>query len=386
MENDSSFNNSTLVSEESQNTIVNVSSDLSDVTLNIQVDSLTDICNSWKQTISLIDLSSFDIKSIYSPLNDCDIATQYIPSLNNAINKVSSLALSICDIIQDVVDHQLAIDSETNSNDTGNNNNDSINQNTTTSNNNNNNNNYVPMPSTSIDNSNVNLTINSNLINNINKLDYISFSALMTTLAELSKSGISLNTYFNNNSYADILKETLINTNNISSDIRSIISEMDPNILQITLKSLFFDNNIITDVSKSVVYNYLESIASSKNTSVLSLLNSDYVVTFFNDIRDLSSCLNQVVGSNNINDNLLNIYDGNQIQNTSSNSISMIRSAIDILAKKNNINTEELLSNPSNRNYLTNEFSNMAKSISFINTLGSMDMNTFLEIMKGVLD
>lgn len=384
MENDSSFNNSTLVSEESQNTIVNVSSDLSDVTLNIQVDSLTDICNSWKQTISLIDLSSFDIKSIYSPLNDCDIATQYIPSLNNAINKVSSLALSICDIIQDVVDHQLAIDSETNSNDTGNNNNDSINQNTTTSNNNNNN--YVPMPSTSIDNSNVNLTINSNLINNINKLDYISFSALMTTLAELSKSGISLNTYFNNNSYADILKETLINTNNISSDIRSIISEMDPNILQITLKSLFFDNNIITDVSKSVVYNYLESIASSKNTSVLSLLNSDYVVTFFNDIRDLSSCLNQVVGSNNINDNLLNIYDGNQIQNTSSNSISMIRSAIDILAKKNNINTEELLSNPSNRNYLTNEFSNMAKSISFINTLGSMDMNTFLEIMKGVLD
>lgn len=385
MENDSSFNNSTLVSEESQNTIVNVSSDLSDVTLNIQVDSLTDICNSWKQTISLIDLSSFDIKSIYSPLNDCDIATQYIPSLNNAINKVSSLALSICDIIQDVVDHQLAIDSETNSNDTGNNNNDSINQNTTTSNNNNNNN-YVPMPSTSIDNSNVNLTINSNLINNINKLDYISFSALMTTLAELSKSGISLNTYFNNNSYADILKETLINTNNISSDIRSIISEMDPNILQITLKSLFFDNNIITDVSKSVVYNYLESIASSKNTSVLSLLNSDYVVTFFNDIRDLSSCLNQVVGSNNINDNLLNIYDGNQIQNTSSNSISMIRSAIDILAKKNNINTEELLSNPSNRNYLTNEFSNMAKSISFINTLGSMDMNTFLEIMKGVLD
>lgn len=386
MENDSSFNNSTLVSEESQNTIVNVSSDLSDVTLNIQVDSLTDICNSWKQTISLIDLSSFDIKSIYSPLNDCDIATQYIPSLNNAINKVSSLALSICDIIQDVVDHQLAIDSETNSNDTGNNNNDSINQNTTTSNNNNNNNNYVPMPSTSIDNSNVNLTINSDLINNINKLDYISFSALMTTLAELSKSGISLNTYFNNNSYADILKETLINTNNISSDIRSIISEMDPNILQITLKSLFFDNNIITDVSKSVVYNYLESIASSKNTSVLSLLNSDYVVTFFNDIRDLSSCLNQVVGSNNINDNLLNIYDGNQIQNTSSNSISMIRSAIDILAKKNNINTEELLSNPSNRNYLTNEFSNMAKSISFINTLGSMDMNTFLEIMKGVLD
>lgn len=384
MENDSSFKNSTLVSEESQNTIVNVSSDLSDVTLNIQVDSLTDICNSWKQTISLIDLSSFDIKSIYSPLNDCDIATQYIPSLNNAINKVSSLALSICDIIQDVVDHQLAIDSETNSNDTGNNSNNSINQNTTTSNNNNNN--YVTTPSTSIDNSNVNLTINSDLINNINKLDYISFSALMTTLAELSKSGISLNTYFNNNSYADILKETLINTNNISSDIRSIISEMDPNILQITLKYLFFDNNIVTDVSKSVVYNYLESIASSKNTSVLSLLNSDYVVTFFNDIRDLSSCLNQVVGSNNINDNLLNIYDGNQIQNTSSNSISMIRSAIDILAKKNNINTEELLSNPSNRNYLTNEFSNMAKSISFINTLGSMDMNTFLEIMKGVLD
>lgn len=373
----SSGNNTTLLELFNSNSLDGV---LSDVTIDIQIDSLNDICASWNQRIFGIDLDSVKVSEIFSPLLECGVAVSYIPSLESALKQATSLVNSVNNIIKTAGDDQVAVD-DNSYNFTGtisSSGNFSYKGNSYSASSSSN-------PSTSVDNSNLNLEINTDMIQAINHLDFESYISFMRSLSSIVTTEESLTTYFSNSAYADILKEKLMNISSLSDNIKTIISDMDPKTLQVTLYSLITDSTVVTDISKSIMYNYLESLAKSSNLSMNELLKDrSSLVSIFTDMGSVSSVLNNSIINKTVASDLLNIYDGNSLQNTSNNTVLMVRELVEEIAKKKNITVESLLTESANSNYLNESITEAGKAYQYVSNVGYTDLNTASSILTNI--
>lgn len=373
----SSGNNTTLLELFNSNSLDGV---LSDVTIDIQIDSLNDICASWNQRIFGIDLDSVKVSEIFSPLLECGVAVSYIPSLESALKQATSLVNSVNNIIKTAGDDQVAVD-DNSYNFTGtisSSGNFSYKGNSYSASSSSN-------PSTSVDNSNLNLEINTDMIQAINHLDFESYISFMRSLSSIVTTEESLTTYFSNSAYADILKEKLMNISSLPDNIKTIISDMDPKTLQVTLYSLITDSTVVTDISKSIMYNYLESLAKSSNLSMNELLKDrSSLVSIFTDMGSVSSVLNNSIINKTVASDLLNIYDGNSLQNTSNNTVLMVRELVEEIAEKKNITVESLLTESANSNYLNESITEAGKAYQYVSNVGYTDLNTASSILTNI--
>ena len=373
----SSGNNTTLLELSNSNSLDGV---LSDVTIDIQIDSLNDICASWNQRIFGIDLDSVKVSEIFSPLLECGVAVSYIPSLESALKQATSLVNSVNNIIKTAGDDQVAVD-DNSYNFTGtisSSGNFSYKGNSYSASSSSN-------PSTSVDNSNLNLEINTDMIQAINHLDFESYISFMRSLSSIVTTEESLTTYFSNSAYADILKEKLMNISSLPDNIKTIISDMDPKTLQVTLYSLITDSTVVTDISKSIMYNYLESLAKSSNLSMNELLKDrSSLVSIFTDMGSVSSVLNNSIINKTVASDLLNIYDGNSLQNTSNNTVLMVRELVEEIAEKKNITVESLLTESANSNYLNESITEAGKAYQYVSNVGYTDLNTASSILTNI--
>lgn len=373
----SSGNNTTLLELFNSNSLDGV---LSDVTIDIQIDSLNDICASWNQRIFGIDLDSVKVSEIFSPLLECGVAVSYIPSLESALKQATSLVNSVNNIIKTAGDDQVAVD-DNSYNFTGtisSSGNFSYKGNSYSASSSSN-------PSTSVDNSNLNLEINTDMIQAINHLDFESYISFMRSLSSIVTTEESLTTYFSNSAYADILKEKLMNISSLPDNIKTIISDMDSKTLQVTLYSLITDSTVVTDISKSIMYNYLESLAKSSNLSMNELLKDrSSLVSIFTDMGSVSSVLNNSIINKTVASDLLNIYDGNSLQNTSNNTVLMVRELVEEIAEKKNITVESLLTESVNSNYLTESITEAGKAYQYVSNVGYTDLNTASSILTNI--
>lgn len=370
---------------------------LSDVTIDIQVDNLKDICTSWNQSVTQVDLASVNVKQSFLALTDCDVAVSYIPSLENALSQIASLVTSVCEIIQTAGDEQAAIDDNFytqtgTSTDSG--------YNSSGSNGGGSNTNYgggdsssissgggfvSSNPTTSVDNSNLNVTINTDMIDTIKGLDFNSYNNFMTSLASIVTDKVSLTTYLSNSAYASVLKTSLLEAKSSPDSLKKIIADMDSNVLQATLYALMTDTTVVTDISKSVMYTYLEQLANQTNLSLTDMFkNQDSLVKIFTEFNEVSKVINNVILSDKMNQTLVDIYDGNSISGISSSNITLIRGFIDKIATNKNITAEALLTDSSNSSYLNQSFQEIGKAYKYIGSIGYTDLNTASSILNNI--
>lgn len=370
---------------------------LSDVTIDIQVDNLKDICTSWNQSVTQVDLASVNVKQSFMALTDCDVAVSYIPSLENALAQIASLVTSVSEIIQTAGDEQVAID-DNSYNQTGTLTNTGYNG--SGSNGGGSNTNYggggsssvssgggnvSSNPTTSVDNSNLNVTINTDMINTIKGLDFNFYNNFMTALASIVTDKVSLTTYLSNTAYASVLKTSLLEAKSTPDSLKKIITDMDPNVLQATLYALMTDTTVVTDISKSVMYTYLEQLANQTNLSLTDMFkNQDSLVKIFTEFNEVSKVINNVILSDKMNQTLVDIYDGNSISGISSSNITLIRGFIDKIATNKNITAEALLTDSSNSAYLSQSFQEIGKAYKYIGSIGYTDLNTASSILNNI--
>ena len=320
------------------------------------------------------------VSEIFSPLLECGVAVSYIPSLESALKQATSLVNSVNNIIKTAGDDQVAVD-DNSYNFTGtisSSGNFSYKGNSYSASSSSN-------PSTSVDNSNLNLEINTDMIQAINHLDFESYISFMRSLSSIVTTEESLTTYFSNSAYADILKEKLMNISSLPDNIKTIISDMDSKTLQVTLYSLITDSTVVTDISKSIMYNYLESLAKSSNLSMNELLKDrSSLVSIFTDMGSVSSVLNNSIINKTVASDLLNIYDGNSLQNTSNNTVLMVRELVEEIAEKKNITVESLLTESVNSNYLTESITEAGKAYQYVSNVGYTDLNTASSILTNI--
>ena len=357
---------------------------LSDVTLEIEPENLNDVCKEWESKINSIDLSSIDVASVFAPLTNEGVATAYIASLQVALSKAESSLRSISSTITTTADEQ------TNASQNGaNNNNNSYNNGSNSggltysggqnsggySDNSGSNSNYkfqrptvIPVSkNTTTTNKNSDVNINTEFKNQVNELDADSYIQFMTTLGSISNGHIIDDLM--DLKQASKLKKTLLESPNIDEDLKIPLEEMDENELQVTLQSILTDQGAFPDMTKHIIYEYTESLSKDTNLDVLKVSKE---IQFFNQVDDLFNTIESLLEKENLQANVFSVYDGDVDDQVSIDAVNFIRVTVDYIAKANDINYEELLTNKDYEGMLKEELTNIEKSLSYFRTVNTM--------------
>ncbi len=368
------------------------SSQLSDVTLEINSDSISELCTKWESKFLSIDLSSIDIASIFSPLTSIGIGTSYISSLKTAFEKADSLALSTNKTIKETVETQTGVDDKyynkqiSNTSSGGSNNNGYSNNFS-----NGNNENRVIATGTLIDEKNngyektkdnkqKKIEINKKFIDKINNLDDEKYIKFMTLLENATKG--NLLQYIADGESASKLKKVLLKTQDIDPKLWKMVVEMDENELQVSLQNIFTNDAAVTDLSRNIIYHYTESLANNTN---LDMIKATKIAQFYNNIDNFFNVINSIKENENLQIMASSIYDGDVNEKISSETVDFFRNAIDKIAENNNLTSNELLNNSVNNEKLKKDLSSLAKDLSFFKTVNTMGDKASELLYNGII-
>lgn len=370
------------------------SAGLSDVTLEVEPDNINDICSQWQSKILSIDLSSIDVASTFSPLTNAGVATAYIPSLQTAFAQAEAMILSVSNTIKAAAEEQAGVDQQYQNQDqvyNGGGNryyggggssgkSGSGKEETATE---------IAVPTippvkvdTEVTEPPVEVKINKDFVDKISKLDDESYIKFMTVLGTIANG--NLLEYISDTNLASKLKKALLDSPNLDADLKKIISEMDENEVQVTLQAILTDDTMFSDTSKNIIYEYTQSLSSETNINVLKATKD---LQFFSQVDDIFNTVSTIIGKEDLQKNLLSIYDGDGTEALSTESIAFIKTTIDYLSTANNIEYEELLTNKEHENLLKTELNGLSKTLSYFRTVNTMGTEAsqllYSNVMKG---
>lgn len=393
----------------SQNVTDSTASNLSDTTLEINPTGIDDACSFWNQKIASENIESINVESAFEALTSQGVATAYIPSLKNALSQVTTLATKISSTIENAKNEQVSVDEAAKNK----------NESTDTSS-------YTPArssggssgskgssgssssgsrggsssrssggysgggatsssnASSSVNNNDKNIEINTDAVKALNNMDYANYDVFLKGLTSIISGNATLEVYLQDERYADVLKEKLSNITGLSSDIKQVIASMDPKTLQLTLQNWYTDTSVVTDTTKSVVYNYTEALAKNNNTSINEFIKKSGkdVVSSFEDAHDT---IDKMIKTGTVQEELLNIYDGNNISDKKETTVALVRNIIDEVAKKNNTSSEIMLTDANKSENLKTEMTKISRSLAYVKSLNSLSSANIANALESIL-
>lgn len=393
----------------SQNITDSTASNLSDTTLEINPTGIDDACSFWNQKIASENIESINVESAFEALTSQGVATAYIPSLKNALGQVTTLATKISSTIENAKNEQVSVDEAAKNK----------NESTDTSS-------YAPArssggssgskgsssstssgsrggsssrssggysgggatsssnASSSVNNNDKNIEINTDAVKALNNMDYANYDVFLKGLTSIISGNATLEVYLQDERYADVLKEKLSNITGLSSDIKQVIASMDPKTLQLTLQNWYTDTSVVTDTTKSIVYNYTEALAKNSNTSINEFIKKsgkDVVSSF----EDAHNTIDKMIKTGTVQEDLLNIYDGNNISDKKETTVALVRNIIDEVAKKNNTSSETILTDANKSETLKTEMTKISRSLAYVKSLNSLSSANIANALESIL-
>lgn len=220
----------------------------------------------------------------------------------------------------------------------------------------------------------------------------MSMNDLSNVAAEISKladdNNATLEQVLSGKEYSLKIHNALLSSPNVSNDLKELIKTGDPSISQILLANIFAGNakDVIgfNDNITNTIKTYLVKVAGSNNITAEQLLSdSNYSATLKNTLASFGGITNQLKNiKENIDSSLLNIYDGNQIENMTSEEVSIIRDFIDTSAKSNNTEAEVMLTSSATPK---DDISNLGKASVFMNIAQKFSSEVGGNVLRNLL-
>ncbi len=351
---------------------------MADSTLIMNTTNLNSVCSNFKSKVSSIDLGGIDVTSMFEPFTSVGVLTSYVPSLKDALKTITDNCNSLIGILQNLVDTQQNIDDNGAQNgnsgyftDYGGNNS----YGNSGGNSGGYSGGYSGGSSSNVNNGNSTIGIkNPSVEDPITTLQ--TDPGFMQSLISIASTSPTALTSADRASY---LKDLLKIKNQNNQNTVSIIDSVDPTVLQTYLKSIINGELPITNVAQSVTFDILERIAKERNINLTELITAENVNDIRQKVEELSQEYLTIFNSNNLQTDLLNIYDGATSPEMSDDFISSIRTAIDIIAINKDITAEELLGNEANASYLKEELGKVTEALSQIRLMGTKSNAEFVD-------
>lgn len=364
---------------------------LPDEEIDLDYSLVSNICDSWKSKITGMNLDSEELTSSFSSLTSNGILTTTVSSVSASLeNVLTSLSMLITEIKNNSEAQHNIDKSETsnheNSNSTSENKNVTNNEIASTNSVNATSNIEKSSITTSVSNQKEEkIEIKNSIIDSIKNLEFNSYIEFMDSLASVVTAEISLTTYLTDSNYADFLKKTLLESIIIPEQVKIQLQEIDAITLQKQLYEMVNDTSIVTDISKSVMYETLEKIAKENNIIVSDITkNNKALLDVFMSFGKTSTMLEELSESNELGNSLLRLYDGDSISTIEKDNVETIRDIVNSLANDKSITVEELLTNSSNKEYLKEKINETGKSYKYITSIGYTDIDTVTNIFNNI--
>lgn len=364
---------------------------LPDEEIDLDYSLVSNICDSWKSKITGMNLDSEELTSSFSSLTSNGILTTTVSSVSASLeNVLTSLSMLITEIKNNSEAQHNIDKSETsnheNSNSTSENKNVTNNEIASTNSVNATSNIEKSSITTSVNNQKEEkIEIKNSIIDSIKNLEFNSYIEFMDSLASVVTSEISLTTYLTDSNYAEFLKKTLLESIIIPEQVKIQLQEIDAITLQKQLYEMVNDTSIVTDISKSVMYETLEKIAKENNIIVSDITkNNKALLDVFMSFGKTSTMLEELSESNELGNSLLKLYDGDSISTIEKDNVETIRDIVNSLANDKSITVEELLTNSSNKEYLKEKINETGKSYKYITSIGYTDIDTVTNIFNNI--
>ena len=157
--------------------------------------------------------------------------------------------------------------------------------------------------------------------------------------------------------YSDEIKKAILDSQNVSDSLKEIISQMDSSVARQFIAAMLnkgeSDLFELSDLNMSILFNYLSVIASNNGTTVENLLKQpQYAKLLRNALSNCKDATYLYAGWDNlsgeeIQENLLAVYNGDVPDELSKGSIEVTRGFIETLVDQSSVPYEELLTDAS---------------------------------------
>ncbi|MBR1386335.1 MAG: hypothetical protein IJ568_05855 [Bacilli bacterium] len=195
------------------------------------------------------------------------------------------------------------------------------------------------------------LKINTKPLEEIDLSSIFGFNMELINLAKMNNK--KLDELLADPSFAQDIKRIILNSPYIPQAFKDIIKNLTDEEARIVIEALFkgefVDVFLINPLNISIVYNYLQYIAEENKITVEELLNNP---EYANLLRESLEGMKEVVDlfmsweeltPEQFQENLLNLYDGNGIEELEDRTVNNVRTFVDTLCEKTDIGYEELL-------------------------------------------
>lgn len=213
--------------------------------------------------------------------------------------------------------------------------------------------------------------------------DLSSIASMLRTLSE--KEGKSLDEILSNVEYSSKIQNVMLTNQNISPELKDLIKLGNIEITQQILSSIFSGNNLnvvgLDDNTIITIKKFLSMSAENNNLNLNSLLkdenNSTILKQSLKSFNNVSSFISSTDDSD-IKNKILQVYDGNKIENVDSSSVNILRDYANQVAESKNTYAEDMLTGTLD---ITSEIQNLGKASVFASTLSDFNNNTAASIL-----
>lgn len=195
------------------------------------------------------------------------------------------------------------------------------------------------------------LKINVKPLEEIDLSSLFGFNMELINLAKMNNK--KLDELLADPNFAADIKRIILNSPYIPQEFKDIIKELTDEEARQVIEALFngefVDVFLINPLNISVVYNYLQHIAEENGITVEELLNNpEYANLLSESLQGMKEVIDlfmswEELTPEQFQENLLNIYDGNGIEEIEERAVKNVRTFIDTLCEKTDIGYEELL-------------------------------------------
>ncbi len=204
-------------------------------------------------------------------------------------------------------------------------------------------------------------------------------NGIVESLKDLAKDNkMTLDEMLDDDEFAEKIKKQLLESRDVPEDVKKLLEDKDPQVVRTTLQDIFKGKHPvvfgINPLNLGVVYSYLEKVARDNNLTIDELMfdekNKDVlksVLKNFGEVKELIMSWKDL-SPQELQEMLLRIYDGDEIEGISDEAMDILRIYIDYLCKETGLDYAELLTDPKYAAILQAGMEEFAKTALFMET------------------
>lgn len=348
--------------------MANNNSQLSDSDYSINANQLSEDTANWNNAVNSTNIGSINVTSVFAPLIQNGVGSGYFSSLDSALKKSDRLALNISNLIATTASEQTSADtsaaqassnirtaasaarSSGGSSGGGSSSGGSTNYSTSTA-------------SYDVSNTGSDLEVKTDAED--------SKKEVQLTDEEEIKMLEELQSILDNELFAMLfetddaskLKEKLLNSPNISADLKEKISSMDQNEIQTKIKDMCIEGKTVSNFSKIIITIYDNDLKKNFENA-----------TIFDSSDSIAEVYKFLAKAENPQESLSALYSGESIiDKVDDNVVNFTRNFVDTLATAANVDYKDILTNEEYKATLAEEIKDLSNTYSLIDSLKSKD-------------